>query len=71
MIKTYFADFYFPDKKLIIELDGTQHSQTIEYDYDRDKYITDTYGVSILRISHREYKNNLKTELVKTLLNIH
>lgn len=71
MIKTYFADFYFPDKKLIIELDGTQHSQTIEYDYDRDKYITDTYGVSILRISHQEYKNNLKTELVKTLLNIH
>jgi len=67
-IKTYFADFYFPSLQLIIELDGTQHNSTQEYDKERDQYIELTYGVTILRISHKEYRQKTKIDLVKSLL---
>jgi very-short-patch-repair endonuclease len=45
-VKTYFADFYFPTKRLIIELDGSQHlgKKQKQYDQERDQYITDHYG---------------------------
>ena len=39
IIKTYFGDFYFPSLYLLIELDGTQHLKTIEYDIERDNYL--------------------------------
>lgn len=71
LIKTYFADFYFPDKKLIIELDGTQHKKTVEYDIERDSYISHTYGVKIIRISHQEYKKKTRIEEIMKLLDIH
>lgn len=67
-IKTYFADFYFPELSLIIELDGSQHNATEEYDKNRDQYIIDTYHVKILRISHTEYKSKIKLEYVKKIL---
>lgn len=68
IVKTYFGDFYFPDLALIIELDGTQHLKTIDYDIDRDAYIMSHYNVEILRISHNEYQNKSKLDLVKELL---
>ena len=68
--KTYFADFYFPDKNLIIELDGTQHKNTVDYDTNRDEYISLHYNVQILRISHKEYVNKVKLLLIMSLLNI-
>lgn len=67
-IKTYFADFYFPTLSLIIELDGTQHNNTVEYDQNRDEYIKSVYNINIVRITHTEYKNKTKLELVKNLL---
>lgn len=70
MVKTYFADFYFPDKKLIIELDGTQHKKTVAYDADRDAYISSTYGITIVRISYKEYQKQSRTNEIKILLNI-
>lgn len=62
--RTYFADFYFPNQKLIIELDGSQHLNTIEQDNRRDLYIS-TLGISVYRISHSEYKK--QTKLVEVL----
>lgn len=67
-VKTYFVDFYFPELSLVIELDGTQHEKTTEYDKDRDCYISSVYGVHIIRISHKEYKSKNKLELIKQLL---
>lgn len=69
-IKTYLADFYFPDKKLIIELDGTQHQQTVTKDKERDEYISSTYNITILRISYAEYKNKSRVDEIKNLLDI-
>jgi very-short-patch-repair endonuclease/predicted nucleic acid-binding Zn ribbon protein len=68
MIKTYYADFYFPNLNLIIELDGSQHKHTQQYDSNRDDYITKTYDVNIVRISHQEYQSKSKIDLIKNLL---
>lgn len=69
-IKTYFADFYFPNINLIIELDGTQHANTKEYDQQRDQYISDRYHLEIIRISHTEYQQKTKLILVQNKLGI-
>jgi very-short-patch-repair endonuclease len=53
--KNYFPDFIFENKKLIIELDGTQHRKTIEQDAIRDKWFSDK-GYRVIRIPHSEFK---------------
>lgn len=68
--KTYFADFYFPHLNLVIELDGSQHLKTVEYDTDRDAYINKVYGCTILRVSHKEYKNKSKIVEISKLLGL-
>jgi very-short-patch-repair endonuclease len=53
--KNYFPDFIFEDKKLIIELDGTQHRKTKEQDSIRDNwFLTKEYNV--VRITVEEFK---------------
>lgn len=70
MIKTYFADFYFPQLKLIIELDGTQHNNPKQqkYDKERDQYISQQYNLTIVRISHKEYITKTKIQEIHHLL---
>ena len=67
-VKTYFADFYFPNLNLIIELDGTQHKKSAEYDNERDCYINRSYGVNIIRISHKEYTSKQLIPQIKEIL---
>lgn len=66
--KTYFVDFYFPDLQFAIELDGSQHLDSVAYDTERDSYIERFYGVEILRISHKEYTTKKKLLKIKELL---
>lgn len=68
MIKTYYADFYFPSKNLIIELDGSQHKLTTEYDSIRDAYISANYNLTILRISHDDYVKKTYIDYIKDIL---
>lgn len=53
--KNYFPDFIFESKKLIIELDGTQHRKTVEQDAIRDKWFF-TKGYTVIRIPVEEFK---------------
>ena len=53
--KNYFSDFIFEDKKLIIELDGTQHKKTIEQDTIRDLWFN-SKGYTVTRIPVEEFK---------------
>ena len=53
--KNYFPDFIFESKKLIIELDGTQHRKTVEQDAIRDQWF-ESNGYKVVRISHPEFK---------------
>jgi very-short-patch-repair endonuclease len=56
----YIADFYCPKKKLVIELDGSQHSEkgSKEYDKNRTNFLEGA-GIKVLRFKNNEIENNL------------
>lgn len=54
--KNYYVDFYFPDVKVIVELDGGVHSDRIEYDQDRDRR---------LRLAGKSTRLWLRNEIVR------
>lgn len=60
IIGNYIVDFYCPKRKLIIELDGSQHygEEGIKKDKRRDAYLKNI-GLKILRFSDREVFENL------------
>jgi very-short-patch-repair endonuclease len=57
----YIVDFYCPDKKLAIELDGGHHAENANeiYDNERTKYL-DSLGIKVLRIWNNEIKENIE-----------
>lgn len=67
-LTTYFGDFYFPSLGLLIELDGTQHQNQLDYDRIRDERITTQYGIQIMRITHKEYVTKTRLEEVEIAL---
>ena len=61
IIGNYIADFYCAKAKLVIELDGSQHYEdaNMEYDEVRSKYFAE-YGIDVLRISNLEVNKNFR-----------
>ena len=58
-IDNYVVDFYCPDRKLAIELDGEIHKQRISYDDYRTKYLK-AYGITEIRFTNKEVVDNLE-----------
>lgn len=56
--RNFYVDFIFEDKKLIIELDGTQHRLTIEKDKIRDEWFS-SKGYRVVRIDIYEFRKRL------------
>jgi very-short-patch-repair endonuclease len=52
----FIADFYCPEKKFVIELDGKVHEYQQYYDYQRDQVLKEL-GLKTLRIKNEELKN--------------
>jgi very-short-patch-repair endonuclease len=52
-IGPYIVDFFCPGAKLIVELDGGQHSQRTDYDYDRTRWL-EQRGYRVLRFWNNE-----------------
>jgi len=54
-IGEYIVDFYAPKAKLVIEIDGSQHSkpEPLESDVQRDAYLN-SLGLAVLRFNSRE-----------------
>lgn len=52
----FIADFYCAEKKLIIEVDGAIHENTIEYDQMRETILKE-YGKKVFRIKNEDTKN--------------
>lgn len=70
-IGNYIVDFYCPENKLAIELDGGQHFEDEQEIYDkiRTKYLND-FGIQVLRFTNLEIRKNLTgilEEIYKTL----
>ena len=54
----YIADFYCPERKVVIEVDGASHNYKTEYDEHRDKYMK-SLGIKTIRIGDTDVKQNL------------
>lgn len=57
-IGIYIVDFVSFEKRLIIELDGGQHNEKIEYDKIRDNYLK-SQGFKVIRIWNNDIDNNI------------
>ncbi len=56
--RSYFiADFFFFEKKLIVEIDGSVHKAQVEYDRIREDILKDM-GYSIVRFSNEDVLKN-------------
>lgn len=58
-IGIYIPDFVCIEKKLIIELDGSQHLEQEEYDKERTKYLA-TQGYKVIRFWNHDVINNIE-----------
>ena len=54
-IENYIVDFYIANRKLVIELDGVQHStpDSIEYDQVRENVLS-KWGMVVVRYTNRQ-----------------
>ena len=62
VIDNFIVDFYIPQIKLIIEVDGEIHKDRdiSTYDEERTK-ILESYGVTIVRFNNELVMNDIKT----------
>ena len=65
-IGNYIVDFCAPRKKLIIELDGSQHLEQQEYDQERTRYL-ESHGYQVIRFWNNEVMNNVEGVLLVIL----
>lgn len=63
-IGPYIVDFYCPKKKLIIEIDGSQHLDNKWYDKERTDYLINL-GYQVLRFWNDDINRNLIGVLAK------
>jgi len=61
-IGNYIADFCAPRRKLIVELDGSQHLEQGEYDAERTAFF-ESKGYRVLRFWNNDVTNNLESVL--------
>jgi len=57
-IGKYIPDFACIEKKLIIELDGSQHLEQVEYDEERTKYLN-LLGYKVIRFWNGDVMKNI------------
>jgi len=62
-IGNYIVDFCSPRRKLIIEIDGSQHLDQADYDLQRTKYL-EGKGYRVLRFWNHDVMNNIDTVLI-------
>ena len=62
-IGNYIPDFICIEKKLIIELDGSQHLEQEEYDEERTKYLN-SLGYKVIRFWNNEVTNNIDSVIL-------
>jgi very-short-patch-repair endonuclease len=66
----YFLDFYFPEKKINLEIDGAQHKflDRNESDKKRDLFLN-TLGIKVFRIEWKNPKTKLGKNYLKNKIN--
>jgi very-short-patch-repair endonuclease len=65
----YIVDFVCVEQKLIIEIDGGQHADQVEYDEHRDRWLR-SQGYTVLRFWNNEVRQQLDGVLEQIRLTI-
>ena len=70
-IEDFIVDFYIAEKKIVIEVDGIQHSSNRhkEADAQRDSLLS-TWGITVLRYSNNSIRNNFNGVAADILKNL-
>lgn len=63
----YVVDFVCLEEKLVIELDGGQHAENLEYDQERDAWLR-SQGFTVLRFWNNELMNETEGVLERIRL---
>ena len=60
-IENYIVDFYIAEKKIVIELDGIQHTlpEHKEADKERDQFLA-SWKITVLRYSNESIRKNFR-----------
>ena len=64
----YFIDFYFPDEKIALEIDGSQHKYRKDHDILRDKRLSKV-GIKVYRIKWRSINTDYGKEYISGQIN--
>jgi very-short-patch-repair endonuclease len=62
-IDKYIADFCAPRKRLVIELDGSQHLGREEYDEERTRYL-EAEGFRVIRFWNDDVMNDIEGVMI-------
>lgn len=63
-IGNFITDFYCAEKRLVIELDGSQHLNNVEYDKEKSGYF-ESLGIKVIRFWNNEVNKNIEGILLK------
>ena len=66
-IGNYVIDFCAPGKKLIVEVDGSQHIAQEEYDKERTKYL-ESKGYQVLRFWNNDVMKDIESVIRAIIL---
>ena len=60
-VGAYIIDFYCPEHKLAIELDGGQHAEEVNKEYDRARTIyLESLGIEVIRLWNNDVLKNIE-----------
>jgi very-short-patch-repair endonuclease len=68
VIGSYIADFVCREKKVVLEIDGGQHSEAVEYDERRTKFLEEQ-GYRVLRFWNMDVFKNTR-DVLETILQL-
>jgi len=71
-VDKYVLDFYCPELKLAIEIDGDSHymsEEVIKYDIERQRYV-ETFDISFLRFTNDDVYTNIEG-VIEVIRNYH
>lgn len=66
-VLNYIVDFYCPELKLVIEVDGADHMNKIELDKLRQKEL-EGIGLSVLRFTNRDIRKDMNG-VIQSIIN--
>jgi len=55
----YIVDFYCSELRLVIEIDGDSHAETIEYDLERTRFLN-ALGLHVIRYTNDDILRNIE-----------